>query len=49
MYPSPRPQRFEAMLDDPATSEEVRSVLMQLLEESQDRAEALKEARDEDQ
>ncbi len=45
----PLPQRFEAMLDDPATSEEVRSVLMQLLEEAQDRAEVNREARETDE
>ncbi len=37
------PQRFEAMLDDPATSEEVRSVLMQLLKETEDRQDARNE------
>ena len=33
-------QRFEAMLDDPTTSEEVKTVLMQLLKEAEERQDA---------
>ncbi len=40
------PKRFEAMLDDPATSEEVRAVLMELLKEAEHRQQ---DARNEEQ